>query len=55
MGEEVLHSSLMWAKEKEGVRRKLEGLKVSMYTWCLQEGGECQDLISLERNVVFLS
>lgn len=25
-----------------------------MYTWCLQERGECQDLILLERNVFFL-
>lgn len=31
MREEALHSSLTSAKEKEGARRKLEGLKVCIY------------------------
>lgn len=54
MREEALCGSLTWAKEKGGARRKLEGGNGSTYIWCLQERGECQNLIPLERKVFFL-
>lgn len=39
MREEALQSSLMWDKEKGGVRRKLEGMKVCIYdVFGIEEG-----------------